>query len=67
MAEIKKMYYTIGNEDAAIICGLKELTDMLEAEASDYNEDSNKQDNPQWFIELVFLTEDEYANLPEAY
>jgi hypothetical protein len=39
---------------------------MLDAEASDYNEETNKADEPHWTITLVFLTDEEFANLPEA-
>jgi hypothetical protein len=63
----KKLYYIIDNGDTPVTCDLRSLTDMLEAEASGYNDDSNKEDKPEWVITLVFMTEDEYNNLPEAY
>lgn len=63
----KKMYYIIDNGDTPVTCDLNGLTAMLEAEATSYNEDSNKEDKPQWDITLVWLTEDEFDNLPEAY
>jgi hypothetical protein len=62
----KKLYYRFDNGDTPVICKIQDVTDMLEAEARDYNEDSNKEDEPIWNITLVFLTDDEFANLPEA-
>lgn len=63
----KKMYYKIDNGDTPVICDLKVCMDMLEAEASDYNEDRNNEDKPNWDVTLVWLTQEEYENLPEAY
>ena len=62
----KKLYYKYDNGDTPIICNLDDVKDMLDAEASDYNEETNKADEPQWTITLVFLTDEEFANLPEA-
>lgn len=62
----KKMYYRIDNGDTPVICTLQDCMDMIDAEASDYNEASNEEDEPGWNITLVFLTEEEFANLPEA-
>ncbi len=64
---MKKMYYIIDNGDMSVTVDLIGLTDTLEAEATDYNEDSNKEDEPQWNIQLVWMTEEEFNNLPEAY
>lgn len=63
----KTMYYKVDNGDTPVICDLKALNDLLEAEASDYNEDRNKEDEPEWDITLVWLTQYEYENLPDAY
>lgn len=62
----KKLYYKYDNGDTPIICKLEDVKDMLDAEASDYNEETNKADEPHWTITLMFLTEEEFANLPEA-
>lgn len=62
----KKLYYKYDNGDTPIICKLEDVRDMLDAEASDYNEQTNKADAPHWTITLVFLTDEEFANLPEA-
>lgn len=63
----KKMYYRIDNGDTSVTCELSGLTSLLEAEATSFNEETNKSDEPTWTIDLVFLTEEEYENLPEAY
>lgn len=62
----KKMYYKFDNGDTPVVCTLKDVTDMLDAEASDYNEITNIDDKPSWNITLVFLTDEEFENLPEA-
>lgn len=61
------MYYVIDNGDTAVTCDLQGLIDTLEAEAGDYNADRNKEDKPEWNIKLVWMTERQYKNLPEAY
>lgn len=61
------MYYKIDNEDTPIIMELSGCMEMIEAEASSYTEDKNSEDKPQWDITLVWLTEDEFINLPDAY
>lgn len=63
---MKKLYYRIDGGDTPIICDLKSMTEILEAEASDYNEEKNEEDKPEWTIDLVFLTDEEYENLPDA-
>jgi hypothetical protein len=63
----RKLYYRIDNGDTPIVLELSGLMMQLESEASDYNEDSNNEDKPEWVIDLIFLTEDEFENLPEAY
>lgn len=63
----KKLYYRIDNGDIPVVCEMSGLTAQLEAESENYNEDSNKQDKPEWVIDLIFLTEYEFKNLPEAY
>lgn len=62
----KKMYYKLDNGDTPVICTLQDVKDMIDAEASDYNEKTNAEDEPSWNITLVFLTDEEFANLPEA-
>ena len=62
----KKMYFKIDNGDTPVICSLQDCKDMIDAEASDYNEASNLEFEPSWNITLVFLTDEEFANLPEA-
>jgi len=63
----KKMYYKIDNGDTPVICDLQACMDMLEAEATNYNEYSNKEDKPKWDITLVWMTKRQYKNLPDAY
>jgi len=63
----KKMYYKIDNNDTPVICELSQLFTQLESEASDYNEQKNIEDEPNWVITILWLTQEEYENLPEAY
>lgn len=63
----KKMYYVVDNGDTPITVDLDGMKELIEAEASDYNEDRNKEDEPRWDVTLVWLTEDEFSNLPEAH
>jgi len=61
------MYFRLDNGDQPIIVTFQDLTEMLVAETDGYNEDSNKEDDPQWTISLVFLTDEEFENLPDPY
>lgn len=63
----KKMYYTVDNGDTTVTVDFKGLADMIEAEASCYTENKNKEEEPYWGISLIWMTEDEFDNLPEAY
>jgi hypothetical protein len=60
----KKMYYKLDNDDVVVTCTIEALNDILEAEATDYTEATNEAEKPQWNITLVWMTEDEYENLP---
>jgi uncharacterized protein YegL len=62
--EGKKLYYKIDNGDTPITCTLQDVKDMIEAEAGDYNDETNKEYEPEWNITLVFLTDEEFKNLP---
>lgn len=62
----KKLYYKIDNGDTPIICTLDDVKNLIDAEASGYNEITNIDDKPSWYVTLVFLTDEEFANLPEA-
>jgi hypothetical protein len=64
---MKKMYYVIDNNGAAITLDISGIMVMLEAEATHHNEDSNNQDKPSWTITLAWLTEEEFENLPEVF
>lgn len=63
----KKMFYQIDNGDTKITCDLPGLTALLEAEASDFTKDTNREEKPQWVITLFWMTQKQYENLPEAY
>lgn len=65
---MKKKYYRIDNSDKPVITpDLKVVMELLENEASDYKtEEDNKMYTPDWKIDLVWLTDEEYAKLPEV-
>lgn len=60
------MYYRYDNGYSPIICPIDDVKTLLESESSDYTEGSNERDKPEWNITLVWLTQEEFENLPEA-
>jgi hypothetical protein len=63
----KKMYYRINNNDQGQIVDVDSLNDIIHGEAETYSESTNERDKPNWNITLVWMTEEEYENLPDAY
>lgn len=63
----KKMYYRVDYGDTPVICTLQECMDIIKADAETYTEVTNGTDNPEWTIDLVWLTDEEFENLPDAY
>ena len=64
----KKRYYRIDNGDMPIIdASLQVIMDILQSEASTYvNEHVTEQDTPEWTIDLIWLSDEEFEKLDEA-
>jgi hypothetical protein len=65
---MKKRYYRIDNGDTPVInADLSTLMEILISEADSYRtEEVTDNDKPEWTIDLIWLTDEEYENLPEA-
>lgn len=63
----KKMFYQIDNSDVNQIVEADLVMDVIKGEAESYTEKTNKDDEPSWTITLVWMTQEEYENLPDAY
>ncbi len=63
----KKMYYRVDNGDTPVIASLSECMEIIKSESESYNEAKTAEDNPEWTIDLVWLTDEEFENLPDAY
>lgn len=63
---MKKLYYKIDNGDQPVICELDACIEMIKAE-SDNAVPENSDDAIQWTITQIWLTDEEYDELPEAY
>jgi hypothetical protein len=65
---MKKKYYRIDNGDSPVINpDLKVIMELLESEASDYKtEPEDPAHSPEWMIDFVWLTDEEYENLLDA-
>lgn len=61
------MYYQIDNGDTTVTCDKSGVIDLLSGEAESWTEKTNEEDKPEWTIKLIWMTEDEYDNLPDAY
>lgn len=64
----KKKYYRIDNGDIPVIdADLKVLMEIIESESSCYpNEEETEKINPEWTIDLIWLTDEEFQNLEDA-
>jgi hypothetical protein len=66
---MKKRYYRLDNGDTPVIdASLSVLMDIIESETADYkNQERYDEDSrPEWAIDLVWLTDEEFANLEDA-
>ena len=62
---MKKMYWTLDNSDARyILDSLDACMEIIKNEATDVKQDDKIQ--PDWSIQTIWLTEEEFNNLPEA-
>lgn len=59
----KQLFYRIDNGDTEIICELSGCVAMIEAESP---RSEATDDEMIWTISTVWLTDDEFNNLPEA-
>lgn len=64
----KKRYYRIDNGDMPVIdANLEVIMNILQSEASSYvNEHMAEQDTPEWTIDLIWLTDEEFEKLEDA-
>lgn len=61
----KKLYYEIDNGDEAYTMDLSGCMELIKGEMEHMNEEKTKQDEPEWVITPIWLTEAEYEALPE--
>lgn len=62
----KKLYYTIDNGDTSITCHLDACFEMIKAESDSVKKEGDEEDY-QWTITPVWMTDEEFENLPDAY
>lgn len=64
---MKKKYYRIDGGDTPVITdNLKAIMDILAAEGDHITQEEDERIKYQWTIDFVWLTDEEYQNLPEA-
>jgi hypothetical protein len=62
----KKLYYIIDNGDSRYTMELDGCMEVIKGEMESYNEEKTLEDEPTYTITPIWMTEDEFENLPEA-
>lgn len=63
----KKLYYKLYNGDSSITLHPAAIPDILDSQMVAYeNDDNPDKELPEFVINPVWMTEEEFANLPES-
>jgi hypothetical protein len=64
----KKLYYRLGHSEGYVIMELSGCMEWIKAdmEAGEYNENTPDFEKPEYTLEPMWLTEEEYDALPES-
>jgi hypothetical protein len=61
----KKLYYIIDNGDSSYTMELDGCVELIKGESEDIKKEGDEKD-VQWIMEPIWLTDEEFDNLPEA-
>lgn len=68
MPSEKKLYYQLsdGADVSKVVMELSGAMTWIEEGMKDYSADTPKDELPEWTLEPIWLTDEEYEEMPEA-